>query len=111
MITQLQLLEQALNELKERYHITATELLSLKNKMSQDNAPDVNVLQSELQTAKDTIEHLTQTNTSLETQLADLYEQNQTLLIQNQELTEKNSLAISRAEVIQNWLAQIDRVD
>lgn len=112
MITQLQLLEQALNELKERYHITATELLSLKNKMSHDtSAQDVSVLQSELQTAKDTIEHLTQTNTSLETQLADLYEQNQTLLIQNQELTEKNSLAISRAEVIQNWLAQIDRVD
>ena len=52
---------------------------------------------------------LTTANANLEREIADLHEQNQALLIQNTDLTEKNSLAISRAEVIQNWLAKIDQ--
>lgn len=112
MITQLALLEQAVNELKERYHITASELVSLKNKISQDNsAQQLTALQTELQHANDTINTLTHTNSDLEIRLNKLYEQNQALIAQNQELTEKNTLAISRAEVIQNWLVKIDRVD
>ncbi|MDO4897176.1 MAG: hypothetical protein Q3971_07420 [Moraxella sp.] len=112
MITQLKLLEQAVSELKERYHITATELVNLKNKMSHDNTPhQLATLQSDLKSAKDTITALTQTNADLEAQLAELCKQNQALIAQNQELTEKNALAISRAEAIQNWLAKIDHVD
>lgn len=112
MITQLKLLEQTIAELKERYHITATELISLKNKVSQDTtAHQLHTLQAELKTAKEAIATLTAANTNLEKENTELHEQNQALLIQNTELTEKNSLAISRAEVIQNWLAKIDRAD
>lgn len=110
MITQLKLLEQAVSELKERYHITATELINLKNKVAQDTTADeLSVLQTQLKTAKEAVATLTTANANLEREIADLHEQNQALLIQNTDLTEKNSLAISRAEVIQNWLAKIDQ--
>lgn len=112
MITQLKLLEQAISELKERYHITASELVSLKNKIAQDTtANELSTLQAELKNAKEAVATLTTANANLENEIAELQEQNQALLIQNTDLTEKNSLAISRAEVIQAWLAKIDRAD
>lgn len=101
MITQLKLLEQAISELKERYHITASELVSLKNKIAQDTtANELSTLQAELKNAKEAVATLTTANANLENEIAELQEQNQALLIQNTDLTEKNSLAISRAEVI-----------
>lgn len=112
MITQLKLLEQAIGELKNRYHITATELVSLKSKVAQDtSAHQLDTVQAELKSAKEAVATLTTANTNLEREIAALHEQNQALLTQNTELMEKNSLAISRAEVIQNWLAKIDRAN
>lgn len=112
MITQLQLLEQTVVELKERYHITATELVSLKNKISQDSTPQkLTTAQANLTQANDTIATLQATNRDLEAQLAELYEKNQRLSAQNQELVQKNNLAMSRAQLVQDWLAKIDSAD
>lgn len=112
MITQLTLLEQAIGELKERYHITATELVNLKKQLSQDDsAQKINSLQEQLARANDELASLTYENTQRQLRIDELYEQNQALLAQNQTLTEKNTLAISHAQTIQEWLAKIDRVD
>lgn len=138
MIDQLQLLEQTILELKARYNVTATELVNLKHKLAHDDAPrQITELQSqldranthnshlnreideltktkdreisELTKAKDLeIDELTRTKESLNAQIEKLHQQNQELLKQNQELNEKNALAISRAEVIQEWLTKID---
>lgn len=112
MIAQLKLLEQTFVELKERYHITATELVSLKNKISQDTtAQQLSVLQDTLNAVTKQLTDLQADNRLLEEKLTELYEQNESLVAQNKELAEKNVLAISRAQVIQEWLAKIDNAD
>lgn len=116
MLAQLQLLEQNIVELKDRYHITATELINLKNRLASDTTSDeINKLQTELATARkaletsnESVETLERTNVALEKQINELCEQNRQLSIKNQELENKTALAISRAEVIQNWLTNID---
>lgn len=116
MIDQLQLLEQTILELKARYNVTATELVNLKHKMAHDDAPrQITELQEQVDrlTTHNTslnreLDELTKTKQLLNEQLDELREQNQELTRLNQELKEKNDLAISRAEVIQEWLTKID---
>ncbi|WP_066804900.1 hypothetical protein [Moraxella oblonga] len=116
MIDQLQLLEQTILELKARYNVTATELVNLKHKLAHDDAPrQISELQEQVDrlTAHNSslnreLDELTKTKELLNTQIDNLYQQNKELTEKNQELTEKNELAISRAEIIQEWLTKID---
>lgn len=116
MIAQLQLLEQTILELKARYNITATELANLKHKLAHDDTPrQISDLKAQLSQAKtdndaltSQIDELNKAKSSLEKQVAELYTKTQELSKHNQELTDKNALAISRAEIIQEWLTKID---
>lgn len=116
MISQLQLLETTILELKERYHITATELVSLKNKLAQDNtAGQLLKLNERLEDAGKQIIDLNKQLDDLmneKNQLADqilaLKEENSQLSTKNQELANKHTLAVQRVEVITNWLTKID---
>lgn len=119
MITQLQALEQTIVAMKKKYAVTATELANLKQKVANDNNPQlISKLQAQLDTAnQDLSTHLAQiselqtSRDALQSQIEQLVEQNQQLSEQNQDLKEKNELAIARAEIIRNWLAQIDHQD
>lgn len=116
MLTQLQLLEQTIAELKARYNITATELANLKHKMAHDDTPrQISQLQLNLDHSRDEnqalharIKELLEVRDELDKRLDELTTQNAELTAQNRELAEKNALAISRAEVIQTWLTKID---
>lgn len=116
MLTQLQDLEQAILAMKKQYAVTATELANLKQKVANDTNPQlINQLQTRLTQAdqdiesyQDQIHQLEQSRQALQKQVEDLYEDNQSLKKQNEDLKTKNALAISRAEIIRNWLAQID---
>lgn len=116
MLTQLQALEQTILAMKKQYAVTATELANLKQKVANDSNPRlINELQGRLQQVeqenldhKQQLQDLEQSRQALQKQVEDLYEANQNLLQQNQDLKAKNELAISRAEIIRNWLAQID---
>lgn len=116
MLTQLQILEQTITELKARYNITATELANLKYKMAHDDTPrQLGQLQLELSHSRDEnaalharIKELLVDRDELDKRLEALSQENENLAQQNGELAEKNALAISRAEVIQAWLTKID---
>ncbi|OPH34343.1 hypothetical protein [Moraxella equi] len=116
MLTQLQLLEQTITELKARYNITATELANLKHKLAHDDSPrQISQLQLEISQSKDEnnalharIKELLSAQDELDKRLDELSQDNERLAKQNKDLTEKNALAISRAEVIQTWLSKID---
>lgn len=116
MLTELQQLEQTIAEIKTRYHITATELANLKHKVANDDRDrqisdlmqKLERSQQENQTLNTRVQELSDSRHALEGQIETLYEQNQQLLAQNDELAKKNALAISRAEVIQEWLTKID---
>lgn len=116
MLTQLQLLEQTITELKAHYNITATELANFKHKLAQDDSPrQISQLQLEISKSKDEnnalharIKELLSAQDELDKRLDELSQANERLAKQNNELAEKNALAISRAEVIQTWLSKID---
>jgi hypothetical protein len=116
MLTQLQLLEQTVSELKARYNITATELANLKHKLAHDDSPNqISQLQLKISQIKDEnnslharVKELLSAQDELNSRLDDLGQDNERLTKENNELTQKNALAISRAEVIQTWLSKID---
>lgn len=116
MLTELQALEQTILEMKKQYTITATELANLKHKLANDtSSATITALQTELdqttQFLKDQTERaydLEQSRNALQAQIEELITQNQALTAHNQELKDKNTLAISRAEIIQEWLTKID---
>lgn len=116
MIDQLQLLEQTILELKARYNVTATELVNLKHKLAHDDTPrqitelqeQVDRLNAHNSNLNRELDELGKAKEGLNKQLEELQKQNQELITQNKELSEKNELAISRAEVIQEWLTKID---
>lgn len=116
MLTQLQILEQTVLQIKNRYNITATELANLQQKIAQDTSgAQIDTLQQNLELANaqidslnTKIDELSMLNQQLTEQLANLNEQHQELVQKNQDLTDKNSLAISRVEIIQQWLNKID---
>lgn len=116
MLTQLQILEQTVLQIKNRYNITATELANLQQRIAQDTSgAQIDTLQQNLELANAQIDslnakidELSMLNQQLTEQLANLNEQHQELVQKNQDLTDKNSLAISRVEIIQQWLNKID---
>ncbi|MDO4895174.1 MULTISPECIES: hypothetical protein [Moraxella] len=116
MLAQLQALEQTILAMKKQYAVTATELANLKQKIANDTTPQlVDGLQSKLNQANQDLHNqqiqnksLEESRNALQKQVEELYEANQNLLKQNQELKDKNALAISRAEIIRDWLSQID---
>lgn len=116
MIDQLQLLEQTILELKARYNVTATELVNLKHKMAHDDTPrQITELQEQVDrlnihnaSLNRELDEMVKAKETLNVQLEELRQQNQELSDKNKELSEKNALAISRAEVIQEWLTKID---
>ncbi|UNU73732.1 hypothetical protein LU293_02140 [Moraxella nasovis] len=116
MIDKLKDLEQAVHELTQKYNNAQAELSKLRHAIAHDDKPQqIANLQSELNSTKADakqktvqIEQLEQSRTALQSQIESLVEQNHTLSEKNQELKNKNNLAISRAEVIQDWLAKID---
>ncbi|OOR92827.1 hypothetical protein B0181_01460 [Moraxella caviae] len=117
MLNQLQTLEQTVLELKKQHNYTATELANLKHKMANDDSPHIITdLQNRLAQATQDLnaqakqsEQLEQSRNALQAQIETLIEENQSLIKQNQELKDKNALAISRAEIIQEWLSKIDK--
>ena len=116
MISQLQLLEATILEFKERYHITATELASLKNKLAQDNttgqlltlSKNLDSANEEIATLTQKINELTDEKNQLTNKITTLEEQNTQLHNQKCELALKQKLAVERVEVITNWLTKID---
>ncbi|WP_323841240.1 MULTISPECIES: hypothetical protein [unclassified Moraxella] len=116
MLSQLQTLEQNILEIKKQHNVTATELANLKHKLANDDSPAIiHNLQLNLDKAEQDLKEQTkradgleQSRNALQAQIEELIEKNQTLLAHNQELKDKNKLAISRAEIIQEWLAKID---
>lgn len=116
MLTNLQILEQTISDLKIRYNITATELANLKLKLAQDDRDQqITNLEHELAQARHRgddlatrFDELNIIKTNLTEQVAQLTAQNERLTAENKELHDKNALAISRAEVIQTWLSKID---
>lgn len=109
MLTQLQLLEQTVSELKARYNITATELANLKHKLAHDDSPNqISQLQLKISQIKDENSSLHARVKELLSAQDELGQDNERLTKENNELNQKNALAISRAEVIQTWLSKID---
>ena len=109
MLTQLQLLEQTITELKARYNITATELANLKHKLAHDDSPrQISQSKDENNALHARIKELLSAQDELDKRLDELSQDNERLAKQNKDLAEKNALAISRAEVIQTWLSKID---
>ena len=116
MLAQLQLLEQTISELKDRYHITATELVNLKHRMESDTTGDdlgrlqakLDISQKDLTALTETLNEVNRANADLEKQINELCEQNSQLTAKNKELENKNALAVGHAEVIQDWLTKID---
>lgn len=116
MISQLQALEQTILEMKKQYTVTATELANLKHKLANDTSPaiisDLQVrlekTTQELRLQNERTNSLEHSCSALQAQIEILAEQNQSLTTHNQELKDKNALAISRAEIIQEWLTRID---
>lgn len=116
MLTQLQALEQTIVEMKKQHTVTATELANLKHKLANDTKPAlISDLQLRLEKTSQELEQQTergnaleQSRNALQAQIESLIEQNQALNAYNQELKDKNALAISRAEIIQEWLTKID---
>lgn len=117
MIDKLRLLEQKIADLATQYNIVATELVNLKNKPNNEDKYEYAIqqltaqfeqsqselasLQASQKQAREKIEQLSQENTKFVGELSLLREENHSL-------REKNRLAIERAELIQNWLANID---
>lgn len=117
MIEKLRLLEQKIAELSNQYNVVATELANLKNKPNNDakyeyainqlnaqyeqSQSELLALQNTHKQAREKLETLTQENTKYAGELSLLREE-------NHNLREKNRLAIERAELIQNWLSNID---
>lgn len=116
MLAQLQALEQTILAMKKQYAVTATELANLKQRVASDTTPQlVNELQAkltqvnqELATSQAQAKSFEDSRNALQKQIEELYQANQALLQQNQELKDKNALAISRAEIIRDWLSKID---
>lgn len=110
-------LQQATEELSRRYHVTATELANLKNKPNNEPVYQRTISKLENKLANLTHEHneLTQIHDSTAQKLNELMTQNteQAQLIErlseeNKVLKQKNRTAIERAELIQEWLQNID---
>ncbi len=110
-------LQQATEELSRRYHVTATELANLKNKPNNEPVYQRTISELENKLANLTHEHneLTQIHDSTAQKLNELMTQNteQAQLIErlseeNKVLKQKNRTAIERAELIQEWLQNID---
>ncbi|WFF38978.1 hypothetical protein LU290_01715 [Moraxella nasibovis] len=116
MLSQLQALEHTILEMKKQYNVTATELANLKHKLANDDSPtliqnlqgSLNQTAQKLQEQSERADALEQSRNALQAQIETLIEQNQALSAHNQELKDKNALAISRAETIQDWLTKID---
>ncbi|MFC0820275.1 hypothetical protein [Moraxella marmotae] len=116
MLAQLQALEQTIIAMKKQYAVTATELANLKQRIANDDSPQqINALQAKLSQAMldadnyhQKIDSLEQTRSSLEDQISDLYQANQALIAENEDLKEKNAKAVARVETIRDWLSKID---
>ncbi|MFL1732065.1 hypothetical protein [Moraxella oculi] len=116
MLSQLQALEHTILEMKKQYTVTATELANLKHKLANDDKPTIihnlqSTLEKTTQQLKDQTERadsLEKSRNALQAQIETLIEQNQALKAHNKELKDKNTLAISRAEIVQEWLTKID---
>lgn len=117
MLLKLRVLEEALVQVSQRYHIVATELANLKNK--PDNEPaytaTIDELGKQLNQTQMAMKTLQEEHQTLQATLAEklkqiqlLNEENSLLSQQNKELKDKNRLAIERAETIQEWLYNID---
>lgn len=117
MIDKLRLLEQKIADLTTQYNVVATELANLKNKPNNDDKYEYAIkqltaqfeqsqsellaLQNTQKQAREKIDQLAQENSKFVGELSVLREENHSL-------KEKNRIAIERAELIQNWLSNID---
>ncbi len=117
MLAQLQALEQTIIAMKKQYAVTATELANLKQRLANDDSPQqiinlqqqLNKANQEIDSYCEQVDSLEHSRNALQKQVEDLYQANQALVQQNQDHKDKNALAISRAEVIRDWLGKIDR--
>lgn len=110
-------LRTAIDGLNSRYHIVATELANLKNR--PDNEPiykqTISKLESQLANLTHEFNELNTIHTQTCDKTQDLITQNNKLAKTVEELTEENTLlrqknrtAIERAELVQEWLKNID---
>lgn len=117
MLDKLQELEQLLTQITNQYHVVATELINLKNRPSNEAKHEATIdeLSIELDIANERLAEL-ETNAQNQSKQLDeharliesLTQQNNQLITENDELKQKNRLAIERADIIQTWLANID---
>lgn len=122
MLEKLQELEQVLAHIKTQYHVLATELANLKNKPNNEakHTATINELMEKLSDANQCNEQLqaqlTQNSEQKDEalalqarQISELTEQNQLLIEQNQNLTQKVTLAHERIKTIETWLKNIEQ--
>lgn len=132
MIEQLKRLEATILEVRKHYHITATELVNLKNKTKSDiqtatqtlkaqldNAQaEKNRLQRQLQNKIDVYDKIEQELTELKqdhaimsNQFNELKQQLQYLQAHNEELNQKNLIAAEHTKQALQRLQQIDQAN
>ena len=129
MIEQLKHLETIILEVRKQYHITATELVNLKNKTKSDIQSATHALQTQLDNTKhennqlkhqlqnksnvyekleQALSELKQEHISMSERFAELKEQVNYLQTQNQELQQKNLIATEHSK---NILAQLQQIE
>lgn len=113
-VNQLQL---AINELNSRYHIVATELANLKSRPNNESIykQTISQLENRLASLTHEFDELNDVHTVTANKTQELITQNNKLNKKIDELTAENTLlqqknltAIQRAELVQEWLKNID---
>ncbi len=117
MLEKLQTLEAQIQTLTQNYHVALTDLANLKNKPNNDAKNEATILalgqkltqaQDDCKTLTTQVQNLTK---QLDASLADidsLQADNANLSEMVTALQEKNRLAIERAELVKDWLVNID---
>lgn len=117
MIDKLRTLEEVVLHMTKRYNVVATELANLKNKIKEipDHERTIEEMNAKIDEANTALKNAQNQQKQLQEKLnalgrqSDLlHEENRLLASENSELKDKNRLAIERAELIQEWLYNID---